>query len=180
MKSYIWKTTFLSEEDFITHALEAERIIQSNANYRPPPAPESCLLPEMAYRPKKQAAPKSAGNYNVNSLAVEVADILQEPSIGWRQLTTDKDARGKANSSSSDSDSEFDRRNYASKKKSTYFRRNQNYQNQRDQASSKSNNNTTGPQRESQPNNLKCWTCDEPGVTKKNCPKCNLNKKREA
>ena len=166
----------------------------------------------MAYTANKQAAAKSAGNYNVNSLALEVAVIIQESSIGWRQLTVGKDASGKANSSSSDSDSEFDRRNYSNKKKSTYFRRNQNYQNQRDQASSKPTDNATSTQYEAQSSNsknnsqnqapkdgqrsgqqslprtpcpnckkpghwrrdcpekqnkLKCWTCDEPGVTKK-------------
>ena len=82
-------------------------------------------LPEMAYKPSKLKA-KPAASQNINNLAIEVAAILQESSIGWRQLKTGKDAKGKRSSDSSDSEvSDFERKNYNRKRHPKQFKQNQ-------------------------------------------------------
>ena len=194
MKSFIWKTNFTNEEDFITHALNAERIIQSNSQYKPPPPPEMSLLPEMAYKPSKQKS-KSAASQNINNLAIEVAAILQESSIGWRQLKTGKDAKGKRSSDSSDSDtSEFERKNYYRKRRPKQFKQNQYQQNNQEQDSPRTdnfnkkqqtqtsnNNNTKNQQSTSTSDNRQkgnsqslprtpCPSCKKPGHWRKDCP----------
>ena len=184
LKQLVKRHKFTNVDKLLELARDAEDLIIAEHNYKPPPKPEECLLPELAY---KEPEPIKAEKPAKQSARASVSAIAEAPPDNLAKLIeqlVEKKLKEHANTLAS-AKSKTSNSSKSGKKDGTPQRPASPKQGEKGSAKKKR---SERPQRtpDSEKNKDKeagpltfavCWGCSWPGYIKTSCPDCSGKEK---